>query len=143
MPGCLAAICLCRIAAKAAAVEAAVGDALSEEAGNGETSEGSVVQSMDDLEIRPEDIPTDDNLDRTLDPFYVLDKELYEAAQDPNISFTELLLGDPEQGFALDDNVLAADYVPVDHVSVPIGVLGTSGATAFDPAALVASMLAR
>ena len=127
---------MCRIAAKAAAVDAAVGDALSEEAGAGE--EGSTVQTVEDLEIRPEDIPTDENLDRTLDPFYVLDKELYEAARDPNISFTELLLGDPEQGFALDADVLAANYVPLDHVSVPIGVLGTSaaGAAPFDVSAL-------
>ena len=78
-------------------------------------------------------------------PALLLVQELYEAAQDPNISFTELLLGDPEQGFALDDDVLAANYVPVDHVSVPIGVLGTSaaGATAFDPLALVANYLQR
>ena len=50
------------------------------------------------------------------------------------------MLGDPEQGFVLESNVLAAHYVPVDHVSEPVGVhppvLGTLGAREFDAAAL-------
>ena len=39
----------------------------------------------------------------TLDPFYVADKELYEAAHNIvnlGMSLTKLLLGDSEQGFA-------------------------------------------
>jgi hypothetical protein len=73
--------------------------------------------------------------------FYVADKELYEAAHNPAIWFTELLLGDPEQGFALDHDALAASYVPVDPVRVQMGVLGSFGGAAFDAEALVASML--
>ena len=41
----------------------------------------------------------DDALDYVEEePFYVADKALYEAAHNPGISFTELLLGDREQG---------------------------------------------
>ena len=42
------------------------------------------------------------------DPFYVANKDLYEAAHNPGISFTELLLGDPEQDFPPDHDALAA-----------------------------------
>ena len=107
------------------------------EPGGGEASAEPVVQSMDDLEIRAEDLSTDENLDRTLDPFYVADKGFYEAAHNPDISLTELLLGDPEQGFALDHAALAPSYVPVDPVSVLMGVLGSFGGRAFDAEALV------
>ena len=102
----------CRNAAKAAAVEAAVDDVVFVERGGGQASAEPALQSMGDLEIGAEAIPTDKDLDRTLNPFYVADKELYEAAHKA-ISFTELLLGNPGQGFALDHDALAASYVPV------------------------------
>ena len=111
----------CRIATKAAAVEADIDDVNLVETSNGEPSGGDAVQSMDDMEIKAEDLPTDDNLDRTLNPSYVADKQLYEAAQNPGISFTELLLGDPEQGFAVDHAALAVGYVPVEPVSAQVG----------------------
>ena len=88
-----------------------------------------------------EDRPTDEDLDRTLDPIYVTDKVLYEAAHNPNILFKELLLGDAEQGFALDHNALAASYVPVHSVGVLMGVLCSFTDAARDDEALVASMV--
>ena len=143
-PGCLKSSAItCKIAAKAAAVEADVGDVILVETGDGEASEGPALQSMDDLEIRAEDLPTDENLYRTLDPFYVADKALYEAAHNPGISFTELLLGNAEQGFALDHDALTASYVPVDPVSDQMGILGSSRGAAFDADALVARVLCR
>ena len=72
-------------------MEAALNDVVLVEIGDVEASAGPALQSMDDLEIRAEDLPTDENLDRTLDPFYVADKRLYEAAHNPGISFTQLL----------------------------------------------------
>lgn len=122
-------------------MDAAIDDVIPVETDDGAASAEAALQSMDDLEIRVEDIPTDENLDRTLDPFYVADRALYEAAHNPNISFTELLLGDPEQGFALNHDALAANYVPVDPVGVQMGMLGSFGGNAFDVDALVTSMI--
>ncbi len=122
-------------------METAIDDVIPVDTGDGEASAEPVMQSMEELEIRVEDLPTDENLDRTLDPFYVADKGLYEAAHNPDISFTELLLGDPEQGSALDHAALAPSYVPVDPVGVLMGVLGSFGGRAFDAEALVNSMM--
>ena len=58
----------CRIAAKAVAVEAAVDDVVLVETGDVEASAGPALQSMDDLEIRAEDIPTDEDLDKDPGP---------------------------------------------------------------------------
>ena len=69
------------------------------------------------------------------------DKQLYEAAQNPGISFTELLLGDPEQGFAVDHAALAVGYVPDELVSAQVRILGSFSGAAYDPETLMARMM--
>ena len=53
-------------------------------------------------------------------------------AQDPSVSFTELLLGDEESGFALDHQVLSESYVPQDPISMPMGGLGAAAGASFE-----------
>ena len=42
-------------------------------------------------ELHVEDMATADDLEHTLNPFYIAHKELFMRAQDPMVSFTELL----------------------------------------------------
>ena len=98
-------------------------------------------ESVADLELHMEDMATADDLEHTLNPFYIADRELFMRAQDPTVSFTELLLGDAASGFSLDDQVLSESYVPVDPSSAPMGGLGAAVGTSFDPQALVSNVL--
>jgi hypothetical protein len=54
-----------------------------------------------------EDMATGDDLEHTLNPFHIADKELFMRAQDPTVSFTELLLGDARSGFSLEHQALS------------------------------------
>jgi hypothetical protein len=84
---------------------------------------------------------TEDDLEHTLNPFYIMDREVFMQAQDPTVSFTELLLGEAESGFCLDHEALAGSYVPVDPTAAAVGGLGGARGASFDPRALVANAL--
>lgn len=60
-----------------------------------------------------------EELDHILNLSYQMDTGLCVAAQDPSISFTALVLGDPESGFALDRATHNANYVPVEPTTAP------------------------
>ena len=82
-----------------------------------------------------------DDLEHTLNPFYIMDKETFLQAQDLTISFTELLLGDAESGSSLDHESLSQLYVPVDSTSASMGGLGAAAGATFGTQALVANAL--
>ena len=88
-----------------------------------------------------DNLATTDDLEHTLNPFYIMDKDLFMRAQDPSVSFTDLLMGDEESGFALDHQVLSESYVPQDPISMPMGGLGAAAGASFDVQALVTSVL--
>ena len=94
-----------------------------------------------DWELHTEDLATGDDLEHMLNPFYVADAELFKRAQDPSVSFMELLMGDEATGFSLDHEVLEESYVPVDAINVPMGGLGGAAGASFSARDLVASLL--
>jgi hypothetical protein len=131
----------CRNVVQASTVQAAIEDVICLDAGNGEPSALAHDESVGNLELHMEDMATTDDLEHTLNPFYIADKELFMRAQDPTVSFTELLLGDAESGFSLDNQVLSESYVPVDPSSVPMGGLGAAAGSSFNAEALVTNAL--
>ena len=58
-------------------------------------------------------------------------------AQDPTVSFTELLLGEAGSG----PRFLPESYVPVDPSSVPMGGLGAAAGGSLDAEALMTNAL--
>ena len=122
-------------------MQAAIEDVICLDDGNGEPYALEHDESLGDVELHVEDMATADDLEHTLNPFYIADKELFMRAQDPTVSFTELLLGDAATGFSLEDPVLSEAYVPADPSSVPMGGLGAAVGASFDPYALVSSAL--
>jgi hypothetical protein len=133
----------CRYVVQASTVQAAVEDVICLDDGNGEPSALAHNESVADLELHMEDMATGDDLEHTLNPFYIADKELFMRAQDPTVSFTELLLGDERSGFSLDHQALSESYVPVDPSSVPMGGLGAATGSSFNAEALVTNALLR
>jgi hypothetical protein len=122
-------------------VQASIEDVICLDNDSGEPPVLAQNESVADLELHMEDMATGDDLEHTLNPFYIADRELFMRAQDPTVSFTELLLGDAASGFSLDDQVLSESYVPVDPSSAPMGGLGAAVGTSFDPQALVSNVL--
>jgi hypothetical protein len=74
--------------------------------GNGEPPALAYNESVADLELHMKDMATGDDLEHALSPFCIADKEFFMRAQDPTVSFTELLLGDARSGFSLDHQAL-------------------------------------
>lgn len=106
-----------------------------------EGQEEIVQYSMGELELK--NIPSADVIEGILSPFYDENQRATEAAvYDPSISFTAFLHGNPCNGFALDHEVLARNHVPVDPITMPLGGLGSSAGSVFDPHALVQECLA-
>ena len=99
------------------------------------------IETIADCELHMEDMATADDLEHTLNPFYIMDRETFLRAQDPTVSFTELLLGDAGSGFCLDHESLSQSYLPVDPTCTPMGGLGAAAGAAFDTQALVANAL--
>ena len=131
----------CRNAVQASTVQAAIEDVICLDDGNGEPSALPLNESVADLELHMEDMATGDDLEHTLNSFYIADKELFIGAQDPTVSITELLLGEAGSGFLLDHQALSESYVPVYPTSVPMGGLGAAAGGSFDAEALVTNAL--
>ena len=133
----------CRNAPQASTVQAAIEDVICLDDGDGQPSTLGHDESVADVELHMEDMATTDELEYTLNHFYIADRELFMRAQDPTVSFTELLLGDAKTGFSLDLQVLSESYVPVDPSSMPMGGLGAAAGVSFNAEALVTNALRR
>ncbi|CAK0733669.1 hypothetical protein CVIRNUC_000313 [Coccomyxa viridis] len=105
---------------------------------NGQASAVPPAETVADLEIH---MAKADELEHTLNPFYIMDKDIFMQAQDPTVSFTELLLGSEGSGFSLDHEALAESYRPVDPTAAAIEGLGPAAGAAFDVQALVANAM--
>ena len=106
---------------------------------NGEASAVTSADTVADLELHMEDMATADELEYTLNPFYIMDRDIFMQAQDPTVSFTELLLGNEASGFSLDHEALSESYRPVDPTAAPMGGLGAAAGASFDVQALIAN----
>ncbi len=116
-------------------------DVLSQPDGEGALSAVDAFEDVANLELHMEDMTTAGELVHTLNHFYIADKELFMRAQDPTVSFTELLLGDAATGFSLDHEALSQSYEPVDPTNVPMGGLGAAAGDSFDVQSLVRNAL--
>ena len=130
-------ILACSVNRQASSIDLDIQEGL--DGANGQASAVPPAETVADLEIHMEDMATADELEHTLNPFYIMDKDIFMQAQDPTVSFTELLLASEGSGFSLDHEALAESYRPVDPTAAAIGGLGPAAGAAFDVQALVAN----
>lgn len=73
-----------------------------------------------------------------LERFFQADREVLDARETP-VSFMELLLGDPQNGFRLDHVALEASYTPQSAAPPQLGALGAFQTPGFSAEQLVAA----
>ena len=101
------------------AAQAAISASIGKASGHNET--------VADFELQLEDMATEDDLEHTLNPFYIMDRGVFMQAQNITVFFTKLLLGIAElgaQGFCWS-------YVPVDPTAAAVGGLGAARGASF------------
>lgn len=129
-------ILACSVNRQASSIDLDIQEGL--DGANGQASAVPPAETVADLEIH---MAKADELEHTLNPFYIMDKDIFMQAQDPTVSFTELLLGSEGSGFSLDHEALAESYRPVDPTAAAIEGLGPAAGAAFDVQALVANAM--